>query len=36
MILADDLVERLRPQLVGKRPRRVAVEARGGEKTSLG
>src|SRR5580704_18653511 len=35
MVLADDLGELLRPQLVGERPRRVAIEARGGEQSCL-
>src|SRR5262245_62631070 len=32
MILTDDLVEFLRPELVRERPRRVLVEPRSGEK----
>src|SRR5262245_43045913 len=33
MILTDDLVEFLRPELVGERPRRILVESRSGERT---
>src|SRR5262245_59383358 len=32
MILTDDLVEFLRPELVGERPRRILAESRSGEK----
>ncbi len=36
MILPDDVGKRARPQLVGKRPRRIVIKAGRGEQTCAG